>query len=89
MASNVSDEMKRMWQEAAAKRRANGIRLGRWAIMVNRDQLISIDEFYQSWVKVLGKEKAADYLIVVMRYGHEKLRIALENRQKEKKRGKT
>jgi hypothetical protein len=85
MKTELTDEQKAVFKAATERRKAAGIRLGRWCVMLNKDQLVSINEFWDSWVKALGKEKAGDYLIVVMRKGHEALREAIKRRQDARK----
>ena len=86
MAQELTDAQKQLFKDMTARRKAAGIRLGRWCIMVNKDQLESIEEFWGSWVGALGKQRAGDYLVVVMRDAHEKLRIAIQEREAKKKR---
>ena len=66
-----------VFKAAGERRREKGIKLGRWTIMVDKNQLASIDEFYQGWVEMFGKQRAADYLIVCMRKADEALRESL------------
>src|SRR6266403_671781 len=80
----------KMWKatfkRAAERRKVAGIRLGRFTVMLNKDQIESINEFWDSWIRALGKNGAGDYLVVVMRDAHEKLRTAIQEREAKKKR---
>lgn len=87
MAHELTDEQKQVFKDAAARRKEAGIRLGRFCVMLNRDQIESVNEFWDSWVRALGKDRAGDYLVVVMRDAHEKLREVIVE-QKAKKREK-
>lgn len=87
MAHELTDEEKTTFKRAAERRKAAGIRLGRFCIMLNKDQIESINEFWDSWIRALGKDRAGDYLVVVMRDAHEKLRAVIQEGQ-EKKRGR-
>lgn len=85
--SELSDEQKKVFKDAAERRKAAGIKLGRWCVMLDKAAIESINEYWDTWVRTLGKERATDYFVVIMRNGHEKLRAALVEQQT-KKRGK-
>lgn len=87
MTHELSEEQKQVFKDAAARRKAAGIRLGRFTIMMDKAAIESVNEYWDSWIRTLGKERATDYFVVVMRNGHEKLRAALMEREA-KKRGK-
>jgi len=86
MAQELTDEEKATFKRAAERRKVAGIRLGRFTVMLNKDQIESINEFWDSWIRALGKNGAGDYLVVVMRDAHEKLRTAIQEREAKKKR---
>lgn len=73
------------FKNAAARRKASGIKLKRWQILLDSNQIESINVFWDSWVRALGKQKAGDYLIVVMRKADETLHRVMEERQSGKK----
>lgn len=81
MGSELTDDQKQVFKDAAARRKANAIRLGRWCVMLDTNQIKSIDEFWNEYVKELGKQHAGDYLVVCMRKGFEALRDAVERRK--------
>lgn len=85
--SELTEEQKQVFKDAAARRREAGIRLKRFCVMLEENQVISVNEYWDTWVRHLGKVRAGDYLLVVMREAHEKLRAALVEREA-KKRGK-
>lgn len=70
------------FNRAAARRRETGIKLGRWCVMADKNQLVSIEEFWNGWTELLGKQRAADFLIVCMRKGDEALRDAMKRKDK-------
>jgi hypothetical protein len=76
----LTEEQKQVFKDATARRKANGIRLGRFCVMLNKDQIVSINEYWDSWTRLLGKERAGDYLIVAMTRAHEALREAIKER---------
>ena len=82
MPHELSDEDKAVFKAATERRKANAIKLGRFAVMADTNQVISLDEFFNGWVERLGKQRAVDYLIVCMRRGDEALVRALEEREK-------
>jgi len=84
MSHELSDEQKQVFKDAAARRKAAGIKLGRFSVMADKNQIVSLNDFWNGWVQTLGKQHAVDYLIVVMRKGDEALRIAAEKRTKRK-----
>ena len=83
----LSEEQKQLFKDMAARRKAKGIQLGRWSIMVEKSALETIHEFWESWVRVFGKEKAVDNLIEAMMNQHELIRQRLIY-ERDSKRGK-
>jgi hypothetical protein len=81
MSYEVTEAEKQTFQEAAARRKANGIKLGRFAVHADTNQIISLNDFMDGWIKKLGKQRAVDYLIVCMRKGEEALQRAIEERK--------
>jgi hypothetical protein len=59
----LSDEEKATFQRAAARRKAAGIRLGRFVICCDTNQVESLNVLLDSWVGQFGKQKAIDHLI--------------------------
>jgi hypothetical protein len=66
------------------RRRERGIRLGKFTIRCDTAAIVSLNNFWEGWIQVLGKEKATDYLVVAMRKADEALRRALDARNKRK-----
>ena len=54
------------FREASARRRENGIRLKRFAVMCDATQVEALNEIWDSWCIRFGKQKAVDVLIRVM-----------------------
>lgn len=65
-----SPEEKQYWKGAADRRKANAIRLGRWAINIDPSAIVACEEFWQSWCAAFGKERATDYLVEAMTEEH-------------------
>lgn len=83
-----TEEAKAFWKEATARRRANGIRLGKLSVMVEKEQVESFLELYQTWITRWGKSKATDALIAAMadfeaRY-QDLRQLVLERKRKKK-----
>jgi hypothetical protein len=55
-----------VFNAAADRRRANGIRLGRLQFMVDPTQVEAFEGIYQTWVRRWGKETAVDAVITSM-----------------------
>jgi len=68
-------------------RRARGIKLGKFCILCDTAAIVSLSEFWEDFVRILGKEKAVDFLIICMRRGHESLlRAVMERSNRKEKR---
>jgi hypothetical protein len=76
----ISEAEKEVFRAAAARRKAAGIKLGRFAFMADQTQIVSINEFWNGWVEALGKQHAVDYLLIAMRKADESLRRAIARR---------
>lgn len=83
--ADLTDAQKQVFKDAAARRKAAGIKLKRWCVMLDSNQIESVNVFWDSWVRALGKQKAGDYLLVVMRKADETLQRVMEERQSGKK----
>lgn len=67
--SVIKQELKEIFRAAAARRKANGIRLRKWSIMIEENVENSIEELWEEWVLLLGSDKAALFLQdCMMRY---------------------
>jgi len=84
MRRNVAEELsqaeKDVFKAAAARRKAAGIKLKRFAFMADENQIVTINEFWNGWVEALGKQHAVDYLLVALRKADESLRRAIARR---------
>ena len=81
MANELSAEEKATFLAATNRRKAAGIRLRRWAVMLDADQIVSINSYWSDMVETLGKQKAGDYLVVVLREAHETLHRVMKERK--------
>jgi hypothetical protein len=84
MAHEFTEEQKQVFKDAAARRRAAGIKLGRFTILADKNQIVSLNDFLDGWIRHLGKQGAIDFLIVCMRRGEEALQRAMEERKKKR-----
>jgi hypothetical protein len=80
MSEPLTDAEKATFLAATNRRKAAGIRLRRWAVMLDADQIVSINSYWSDMVETLGKQKAGDYLVVVLREAHETLRRVTKER---------
>jgi len=80
MSEPLTDAQKQVFKDASERRRAAGIRLGRFTIGMEASAVASANDMWAHWVEHLGKERATDYLLVCMRKGTE----ALERARKER-----
>ncbi len=84
--SELTTNSKEFFRELARRKRALGIEEREWSIRVDTAALQSIQEYWSSFKKALGKERAVDYLIYLMCLGYEGLVIAKENRARKSQR---
>jgi len=82
MTHALSDAEKQIFKNATARRREAGIRLKRFCISLDSNQVESVNMFWDSFVRALGKQKAGDYFVVVMRKADEALQRAIEDRKR-------
>ena len=73
-----------LFKEIARRKRALGIVERRWSVRFDTAALQSMDEYWHTFCATLGKERATDYLIVLMRYGYEKLEQVSKEKGKKK-----
>ena len=64
--AELSDADKEVFKRATAARKANGIRLRRWSVMLDEKDLEVIDELWDDWVSRWGKRHAANHLLRAM-----------------------
>lgn len=85
-----SEQEKQYWKDAAERRKANAIRLGRWTVNIDPHAIIACEEFWTSWCAAFGKERATDFLIEAMTEEHFLLmdRLEYQKRTRGKKRRK-
>lgn len=76
----TEEERKLFFQDLARKRREKGIRTGTFKIAVPSEAVGPLYDFWNGFVEVLGRQKATDYLLVLLRNGDWALRSALEKR---------
>ncbi len=76
----MTELTKEFFRERARRMRALGIKERHWCIKVDTAAIQSLQEFWSSYKKLLGKEKAVDYLIWMMMIGYEGLVLAKEKR---------
>jgi hypothetical protein len=76
--SDLPDEVKKYFVELAAKRKARGIVLRKWSIMMDSAALESVDTLWESWVRALGKRAAEDNLLEAMVNQHDLIRARLQ-----------
>jgi len=82
IAHALSAEEKQIFKSATERRREAGIRLKRFCISLDSNQVESVNMFWDSFVRALGKQKAGDYFVVVMRKADESLQRAIESRKR-------
>lgn len=83
-----SEEAKAFWKDATARRKANGIRLGRLCVYVEKEQVDGFNELYQTWIKRWGKSQATDAVIAAMceyESKYQDLKELVAKRRKEKR----
>ena len=76
--SDLPEEVKKYFVELAAKRKARGIVLRKWGIMIDSAALESVETLWDSWVRALGKRAAEDNLIEAFVNQHELIRARLQ-----------
>jgi len=79
--SELDEQSKAVFKAATERRRDAGIRLKRFSIMLDADQIVSINSYWSDMVETLGKQKAGDYLVVVLREAHETLHRVMKERK--------
>lgn len=84
--SELTTNSKEFFRELERRKRALGIEERNWSIRVDTAALQSLTEYWSSFKKALGKERAVDYLIYLMTLGYEGLVIARENRARKSQR---
>ena len=82
MTHSLSEQEKQLFLASTNRRKAAGIRLKRFCIALDSNQVESVNMFWDSFVRALGKQKAGDYFVVVMRKADENLQRAIENRKR-------
>lgn len=82
MTHELTDAQKQVFVDATNRRKESGIRLKRFCVMLDSNQIESVNLFWDSFVRTLGKQKAGDYFVVVMRKADESLQRAIEERRK-------
>jgi hypothetical protein len=65
MAEHTEAE-KKLFVEMTNRRKLNGVRLRRWSVMMDAQQLEVIDDLWSEWVSRWGKHHAANHLIRAM-----------------------
>jgi hypothetical protein len=75
--ADISAELKQIYSEQAARRRATGMSRGQLRLTMEAMAIDAFCELWDSWVVVLGKEKATDNLIEGMIRQHEIIRARL------------
>jgi hypothetical protein len=88
MPGELSDAEKDLFKRLAADRRARGIRLGKWSVMMDTAAIETVDTLWESWVRALGKQKAVDNLVEAMGNQHELIRSRIQYEIEEKNRGR-
>lgn len=78
----LTDAEKKVFKDGAWRRRQNSIRLKRVQLMMDENHVVSILNFWDGWVVLLGKQGAADYLLVTMRRADEILQAEREKRER-------
>jgi len=76
--SELPEEMKQYFVELAKKRKARGIVLRKWGIMIDSAALESVETLWESWVRALGKRAAEDNLVEAMVNQHELIHARLQ-----------
>lgn len=80
--SELTEEQKQIFKAAAERRKANGIKLRQFRVLVESNAAASLSDFWNGWVETLGKEHATDYLLLSMRKADEALRSAQTRRKR-------
>jgi len=61
--SEISEEEKALYRAATERRKLAGIKLKRFAIMADENQVVSLNSLWDSLVERFGKQSAVDHLI--------------------------
>lgn len=61
--SELSETEKETFRAASERRKKAGIRLKRFAIMADENQVVSLNSLWDSLVERFGKQSAVDHLI--------------------------
>lgn len=83
----ISAETKQLWKELRARRKALGIEYEHWCILCDTAAHPSLTEYWRAYRAALGREKATDFLIALMRVGYEALDQAREQTKTRRERG--
>ena len=74
----LTDEEKATFRAAGERRKAAGIRLKRFAVMCDANQIESLNVLWDSWTERFGKQRAVDHLIKM--WGHAEARLRDKDR---------
>jgi hypothetical protein len=76
--SEISAETKALFKRLRDRRKQLGIEYGHWCVLCDTAAHQSLTEFWVSYRKMLGREKATDYLIYLLDFGYHQLEAARE-----------
>jgi hypothetical protein len=71
-------EQRQFLRDISATRKANAIKLSRWIVTTDSEQAGVLEEFWDEWIELLGKDGATKFLVYCMRQWTEALRAAKE-----------
>jgi hypothetical protein len=72
--SKISEQEKLLYRAATERRRAAGIRLKRFAVLADANQVESLNQLWDSWVERFGKQGAVDRLLGMWSHAEARLR---------------
>jgi hypothetical protein len=76
--SEISEQEKLLYRAATERRRAAGIRLKRFAVLADANQVESLNQLWDAWVERDGKQCAVDRLLRM--WSHEEARLRDQER---------
>lgn len=79
--SDISEEEKAIYRAATERRAKAGIRLRRFCVMADENQVVSLNALWDANVARFGKQKAVDTWIVILSKVEARLRDRERNAQ--------
>jgi hypothetical protein len=74
MSDDLTEHEKAVFRAAGVRRKEAGIRLKRFAVMCDSNQIESLNVLWDSWAERFGKQAAVDNLIKMWSHAEARLR---------------